>query len=163
MFATYAERWEEFGDLSVLDTPTFFFGMNRSEEIRVTIEQGKTLVIRLTSIHQPDENGDRVVQFEINGMPREVVVHDRNLTIVGGGGPKADKHNPGEIGATLSGSIVKVLVNLGDAVEKGDPLVITEAMKMETTITAPVSGNVSDILVSAGARIESGDLLIVLE
>lgn len=163
VFATYAERWEEFGDLSVLDTPTFFFGMNRSEEIRVTIEQGKTLVIRLTSIHQPDENGDRVVQFEINGMPREVVVHDRNLTIVGGGGPKADKHNPGEIGATLSGSIVKVLVNLGDAVEKGDPLVITEAMKMETTITAPVSGNVSDILVSAGARIESGDLLIVLE
>ncbi len=163
VFATYAQRFEEYGDLSVLDTPTFFFGMNRSEEIRVTIEQGKTLVIRLTSIHQPDENGDRVVQFEINGMPREVVVHDRNLTIVGGGGPKADKQNPGEVGATLSGSIVKVLVNLGDAVEKGDPLVITEAMKMETTITAPVSGNVSDILVSAGARIESGDLLIVLE
>ena len=54
-------------------------------------------------------------------------------------------------------------MNLGDAVEKGDPLVVTEAMKMETSITAPISGNVGDILVKAGSRIESGDLLLVIE
>lgn len=40
---------------------------------------------------------------------------------------------------------------------------VTEAMKMETSITAPISGNVGDILVKAGSRIESGDLLIVIE
>ena len=50
---------------------------------------------------------------------------------------KADKANQGEIGATLSGSVVKVLVEKGQAVTKGTPLVVTEAMKMETTIAAP--------------------------
>ena len=163
VFSQYAERYEKYGDLSVLDTPTFFFGMTRGEEIRTTIEKGKTLVIRLMSIHQPDEKGNRVVQFELNGMPREVVVHDNNLETTMTGGRKAEKSNPGEVGATLSGSVVKVLVNLGDAVEKGDPLVVTEAMKMETSITAPISGNVGDILVKAGSRIESGDLLLVIE
>ncbi len=163
VFPAYAERYEKFGDLSVLDTPTFFFGMNRGEEIRVSIEKGKTLVIKLLSIHVPDENGDRVVQFELNGMPREVVVHDNNLDIAVQGGRKADKSNPGEVGATLSGSVVKIFVNLGDAVEKGDPLIVTEAMKMETTLTAPLSGNVSDIIVKDGSLIESGDLLLVIE
>lgn len=163
VFTTYADRFEQYGDLAVLDTPTFFFGMTRGEEIRVTIEKGKTLIVKLMSIHVPDENGNRVVQFELNGMPREVEVHDNNLEVLAQSGRKADKANPGEIGATLSGSVVKLLVNLGDAVEKGDPLIVTEAMKMETTISAPVAGNVSDILVSAGTRIESGDLLLVLE
>lgn len=163
VFTAYCGRTEEYGDLAVLDTPTFFFGMQRGEEIRCTIEKGKTLVIRLMSIHQPDEKGNRVVQFELNGMPREVEVHDNNLETAVVGGRKAAKENPGEVGATLSGSVVKVLVNLGDAVEKGDSLIVTEAMKMETTITAPVSGNVSDILVKAGSRIESGDLLLVIE
>ncbi len=163
VFRTYAERCENYGDLAVLDTPTFFFGMSRGEEIDVELEPGKTMVIKLLSIHQPDEKGDRIVQFELNGMPREISVHDNNLDAVVEGGRKADKSNPGEIGATLSGSVIKVLVNLGDAVEKGDPLLVTEAMKMETTINAPVAGNVGDILVKAGSRIESGDLLLVLE
>ena len=146
VFSQYADRYEKYGDLSVLDTPTFFFGMTRGEEIRATIEKG-----------------NRVVQFELNGMPREVVVHDDNLEKAMTGGRKAEKSNPGEVGATLSGSVVKVLVNLGAAVKKGDPLVVTEAMKMETSITAPISGTVGYILVKAGSRIESGDLLIVIE
>ena len=76
---------------------------------------------------------------------------------------KADKANQGEIGATLSGSVVKVLVEKGQAVTKGTPLVVTEAKKMETTIAAPISGIVAQINVTAGNRIESGDCLLEIE
>ena len=76
---------------------------------------------------------------------------------------KADKSNPGEIGATLSGSVVKVLVAKGQKVEKGDPLVVTEAMKMETTITAPIAGIIAQILVQPASRIESGDCLVEID
>ena len=76
---------------------------------------------------------------------------------------KADKDIPGEVGATLSGSVVKVLAEKGGHVKKGEPVIVTEAMKMETTITSPVDGIVSEIHVKAGSRIESGDLLMVSE
>ena len=51
----------------------------------------------------------------------------------------------------------------GGHVKKGEPVIVTEAMKMETTITSPVDGIVSEIHVKAGSRIESGDLLMVIE
>jgi pyruvate carboxylase len=76
---------------------------------------------------------------------------------------KADPTVPGEVAATLSGSVLRVLVDKGTVVKKGDPLMVTEAMKMETTLTAPVSGLVKEVLVQAGARITSGDLLAVIE
>ena len=73
---------------------------------------------------------------------------------------KVNESNPGEIGATLSGSVVKILVKKGQSVTKGEPLIVTEAMKMETTITAPIDGIVEEILVREGSRIESGDCLL---
>jgi pyruvate carboxylase len=48
-------------------------------------------------------------------------------------------------------------------VKKGDPVLVTEAMKMETTVTAPKDGIVSEIVAKAGARISQGDLLLVIE
>ena len=72
-------------------------------------------------------------------------------------------NQPGEIGATLSGSVVKILVKKGQSVTKGEPLIVTEAMKMETTITAPIGGIVEEILVREGSRIESGDCLLHIE
>ena len=55
---------------------------------------------------------------------------------------KADKDNPGDVGATLSGTVVKVLVQKGQHVAKGESLIVTEAMKMETTLTAPIDGKI---------------------
>jgi pyruvate carboxylase len=62
----------------------------------------------------------------------------------------------------MPGTVIKVLVEKGEKVEKGDHLMITEAMKMETTVQAPFSGTVKDIHVSNGEAIQSGDLLIEL-
>lgn len=163
VFENYIKRYKKFGDLSVLDTPTFFFGMKPGEEIRVMIEEGKMLLIRLENITRADENGDRIVQFELNGMPREIRVHDNHVEDSSIEIKKANPDILGEIGATLSGKVVKLLVGKGDKVTKGDPIIVTEAMKMETTITAPIDGTVVEIHALAGNPIESGDLLLVIE
>lgn len=160
VFDEYLQHRNEFGDVSVLDTPTFFFGLNPGEEIRVTIEQGKDLIIKLLHIGEADEKGMRLVSFEFNGLPREIEIRDRNLEVQGSGRKKVNKDNPKEIGATISGSVAKILVNVNQKVEKGQPLIITEAMKMETTLTAPVSGTVGKIHVDQGSRVESGDCLL---
>lgn len=100
------------------------------------------------------------VSFEFNGLPREISIKDRNTKTTAISRKKADKANLGEVGATLSGSVVKILIEKGQAVTKGMPLIVTEAMKMETTIAAPMSGIISEILVTPGSRIESGDCLL---
>ena len=57
----------------MLDTPTFFYGMRLGEEIDVEIEQGKTLMVKLVSIGEPQPDGNRVLYLEFNGQPREIV------------------------------------------------------------------------------------------
>ncbi len=163
VFKDWAERYNEYGDVSVLDTPTFFFGMTPGEEVRVEIEEGKTLVIKLIHIGEANEDGMRTVSFEFNGLPREIDVKDKTAKTTTVARKKADKSIPGEVAASLSGSVVKVLVEIGQSVTKGTPLVVTEAMKMETTIAAPISGIISQIHVSAASRIESGDCLMEIE
>ena len=160
VYQDYNKFVKDFGNVSVLDTPTFFFGMKRGEEIQVTIEKGKTLIIKMNGVSDPDEDGNRIVLFEFNGQPRSIKVHDKHAKTTGVVRRKADESNPGEIGATLSGSVVKILVKNGQSVAKGEPLIVTEAMKMETTITAPFDGIVEEILVREGSRIESGDCLL---
>lgn len=160
VFTDWAARYNTFGDVSVLDTPTFFFGMTPGETIKVEIEQGKVLVIKLDHISEANAAGIRTVAFEFNGLPREIEIKDRNAKATEVARKKADKTNIGEIGASLSGSVVKVLAEKGQAVTKGTPLIITEAMKMETTLSAPISGIISAIHVAAGERVESGDCLL---
>ena len=160
VFTDWVERYNKFGDVSVLDTPTFFFGMKPGEEIRVEIEQGKVLIIKLDHISEANANGMRTVSFEFNGLPREIEVKDRNAKTTNVSRKKADKTVSGQIGASLSGSVVKVLVEQGQLVTKGTPLIVTEAMKMETTLSAPIDGTVRVIHVAAGERVDSGDCLM---
>ncbi|WP_302225745.1 pyruvate carboxylase [Veillonella magna] len=163
VFSDYVEFTKDYGDISVLDTPTFFFGMRRGEAIHVVIEKGKMLIIKLIHVSEADEDGKRTVSFEFNGQPRDIKIQDKHVKTTGVVRHKADKTQPGEIGATLSGSVVKILVKNGQAVVKGEPLIVTEAMKMETTITSPIDGLVGEVYVREGSRIESGDCLMKIE
>lgn len=163
VYEDWSKFRKQFGDVSVLDTPTFFFGMNIGETIPVTIEKGKTLIIKLLLISEPNEDGDRVVVFEFNGQPRSIKVHDKHVKTNALARRKVDDNVPGEVGATLSGSVVKIIAVVGQAVAKGEPLIVTEAMKMETTITSPIDGIVETIFVREGSRIESGDCLIKIQ
>ena len=160
VFKDYTKAVELYGDISVLDTPTFLYGLRLGEEIEVEIETGKTLIVKLLSIGQAQADGTRVVYFELNGQPREVVVKDESIKTTVASKIKADPKNEKHIGATMPGTVIKVLVEKGEKVERGDHLMITEAMKMETTVQAPFSGTIKDIYVANGEAIQTGDLLI---
>ena len=164
VFEDYNEKVKRFGDVSVLDTPTFFFGMKKNEELHVEIEEGKDLIITLINISDPDESGIRTVTFMFNGAEREIRIQDKSVDMKTVSRRKADPDKAGDIGATLSGSVVNVLVSKGQKVKKGEPLVVTEAMKMETTITSPIDGTVGEIYAVKGQAIICGDCLLeVLE
>lgn len=164
VFTDYNERVKKYGDVSVLDTPTFFFGMRKNEEITVELEEGVQLIITLINISDPDDSGMRTITFMFNGAEREIQVQDKNVDQTTVTTKKADPDKIGDIGATLSGSVVNVLVSKGQKVKKGEPLVVTEAMKMETTITSPIDGTIGEIYAVKGKPIISGDCLLeVLE
>jgi pyruvate carboxylase len=163
VFLEYINMVEQYGDISVLDTPTFLYGLRLGEEIEVEIETGKTLIVKLVSIGQPQADGTRVVYFELNGQPREVNIKDESIKSTVISRLKADPKNDKHLSATMPGTVIKVLVEKGEKVGKGDHLIITEAMKMETTVQAPFSGIVKDIYVSNGDSILTGDLLIELD
>lgn len=160
VYMEFEQFRQQFGDVSVLDTPTFFYGLRLGEEIEVEIEKGKTLIVKLVSISKAKEDGTRIVYFELNGQPREVVIKDLNVKTSTIERPKVDKNNPNQIGASMPGTVVKTLVTKGDKVKKGDHLMITEAMKMETTVQAQFDGVVKEVYVSDGEPILTGDLLI---
>lgn len=163
VFMDYHHSYETYGDLSVLDTLTFFYGMRLGEEIEVEIEKGKTLIVKLISISEARSDATRVVYFELNGQSREVIVRDENITSDIVAKPKVDPTSKYQIGATMPGTVVKVLSQEGDKVEKGEFLIITEAMKMETTIQAPFAGRIKKIHVEDGDAITTQDLLIEFE
>ena len=105
--------------------------MKKNEEVHVGIEEGKDLIITLINISDPDDSGVRTITFMFNGAEREIQVQDKSVDMKTVTRRKADPDKAGDIGATLSGSVVKVLVTKGQKVKKGEPLVVTEAMKME--------------------------------
>jgi len=163
VFEEYVKASQLYGDVSKIDTPTFFYGMRLGEEVQVEIEKGKTLIVKLVSIGEIQPDGTRIVYFELNGQPREITIRDASVKGTVKERLKADPKNELQIGATMPGTVVKVIAEKGEKVEKGDHLIITEAMKMETTIQAPFSGVVQDVLVKAGDVIKQGDLLIELK
>jgi pyruvate carboxylase len=162
VFEQYVQATDSFGDISVLDTPTFLYGLKLGEEVEVEIETGKTLIIKLVSIGEPQHDGTRVMYFEMNGQSRELVIQDLTVEVDGSLALKADPSNPNQIGATMPGTVLKVVVNKGSSVKRGDHLLITEAMKMETTVQAPKDGIVKEVYAAAGDAISTGDLLIEL-
>ncbi|MBB5172216.1 pyruvate carboxylase [Texcoconibacillus texcoconensis] len=163
VFMDFQSFKEEYGNVSVLDTPTFFYGLRLGEEVEVEIEQGKTLIVKLISIGEAQKDGTRIVYFELNGQPREVHVKDESVESSVQARPKADKTNPNHIGATMPGTIVKTIVSKGDKVRKGDHLIITESMKMETTVQAPRDGEITEVHVENAEAVQAGELLLEIK
>ncbi|MEQ3505547.1 pyruvate carboxylase [Enterococcus cecorum] len=163
VFLDYCKAYDQFGEVKLLDTPTFFYGMRLGEKINVEIEKGKALIIRLDEIGEADEEGNRILFFNLNGQRREIVVNDKSIQSTIVHRKKAEPTDKNQYGATMSGSVLQVLVKKGDHVKKGDVLMITEAMKMETAIEARFDGVVDHLYVQPGEIIQSGDLLIELK
>jgi pyruvate carboxylase len=163
VFLAYARMAATYGDLSVLPTPAFFYGMKPGDEISVDLEPGKTLIIRLISVSPVDPEGKRVVAFELNGMPRQIAVVDKAVHPKVKARVKADPDDPLQIGAPIPGVITALPITPGARVRKGDKLLSLEAMKMQTTVAAPADGLVAEIAVQVGDTVEAKDLVVRLK
>jgi pyruvate carboxylase len=163
VFLKFARARQNWGDVDVLPTPQFYYGMDRGSEMAVELEPGKALVIKFLTIGEPHPDGTRTVFFELNGQPREVSIRDRALQVTERAQPKADPNQPGQIGAPIPGVVSTVAVELNQKLTKGDRLLVMEAMKMQSTIYAPLSGIVTQLLVTPGQQVEAKDLLLVIE
>ncbi len=158
VFRNYYHHRCEFGDISYLPTTAFFYGLQQDEEIAVEIGRGKVILIRLLFISNPGEDGMRTVTFDLNGQTRTVRVRDNAVVSKTQINTKAsDEH---EIGSPLQGKLSDILVQEGDRVAKSAPLFVIEAMKMETTVTAPYAGTIKKIHLPVGELVQQDDLVI---
>lgn len=162
VFTKYDKFRQTYGDVSVLPTPAFFYGLKSGEEITVEIESGKTLILKFLTISEPHPDGTRTLFFELNGQPREVNVRDQSLRIMERTHPKADPAEAGQVGAATAGVISSIAVQVNHAVERGAKLLTLEAMKMQSNIYAPISGRIAKLLVTPGQHVEAKDLLVTI-
>lgn len=162
VFEEYYTFIRQYGDVSPLPTPAFFYGMKNNEEILVDIGTGKSLIIRLLYVSDhADDAGHRTVFFRLNGQTRSIDVADKKANVKKQSNEKisGSKH----IGAPLQGRVSKVFVKSGETVKKNSPLFTIEAMKMETTITAPRDMRIARIALKEATMVEADDLVIEAE
>ncbi|KAF5094122.1 hypothetical protein D0Z03_002179 [Geotrichum reessii] len=160
VYEEYRKYIEKYGDLSVVPTKYFLAPPEIGEEFSVDIEQGKTLVLKLLAVGElSTQTGTREVYFELNGEMRKVTVEDKHAAVETISRPKADAHNPNEVGAPMAGVVVEVRVQEGTEVKKGDPLVVLSAMKMEMVVSAPNSGKVANVSVKDNDSVDASDLI----
>ncbi|MBZ9866596.1 pyruvate carboxylase [Mesorhizobium sp. CA15] len=164
VFTDFAAAQETYGPVSVLPTPTYFYGMKPEDEIFLDIEKGKTLVVRCQAFGEVDDKGMVTVFFELNGQPRRVKVPDRaHGASAAKARRKAEPGNEGHVGAPMPGVVSALAVAAGQAVKAGDVLLSIEAMKMETALHAERDGEIAEVLVKAGDQIDAKDLLIAFK
>ena len=163
VYTDYMGRHALYGPVRTLPTPTFFYGMEPSDEITAEIDPGKTLEIRLQAIGETNEDGEVKVFFELNGQPRVIRVPNRLVKATTQQRPKAETGNANHIGAPMPGVVASVGAVVGQNVKAGDLLLTIEAMKMETGLHAERDAVVKAVHVTAGGQIDAKDLLVELE
>jgi pyruvate carboxylase len=157
----YEEAVRQYGDLSVLPTSAFLYGLAPGEEVEVALGAGVSLYLAIDAVGEADERGFRSVFCRLNGQPRVVTVRDRSVKDTRPAGERAQPDNPTHVAAPFAGA-VSLTVQAGDRVEAGQTVATIEAMKMEAPITTSLAGTVGRLAVPELASVEGGDLLIVI-
>jgi pyruvate carboxylase len=157
--ASFEENREAYGDLSVIDTNDYLYGLVQGAEHVIGIEKGVSLFVGLEAIGEVDDKGMRTVMATLNGQLRPVFVRDRSVAVTSKAAEKADSTKPGHVAAPFSG-VVTLQVEEGATVEVGQTIASIEAMKMEAAITAPMSGTVKRLAIPATQQVDAGDLIV---
>jgi pyruvate carboxylase len=158
----YEKVREQYGDLSVVDTVDYLYGLRQGSEHIVEIDTGVSLYFGLQAIGEADDKGMRTVMATLNGQLRPVFVRDRGIAVETTPAEKADASNPGHVAAPFSG-VVTLQVEQGSTVTAGQSVASIEAMKMEAAITASVSGTVRRLAIPKTQQVDAGDLLVEID
>ena len=152
---------EEFGDVSVLRTSDYLYGLRRGTEHVIDLQPGVQLTVGLEAIGDADERGLRMVVTTLNGQLRPLQIRDRTVTVDVPTAERADPTNPSHIASPFAG-VVTLGVREGDQIEAGQGVATIEAMKMEASITSPVAGTVVRAAINSVQQVEGGDLVLVV-
>ena len=160
VYEEYYKANEQYGDVSIIPTPAFFYGLKENEEILINIEEGKNILVRLLFKSEPDEFGIRTITFELNGQSRQVQVRDKASKVEKAMNAKVGK--AGDVGSPLQGRLTRILVKEGDVVKKNQPLFVIEAMKMESIVAAQKDGQITKIVLKESTTVEQDDWVLEL-
>ena len=163
VFQAYSKHRTEYGNVSLLPTPAFFYGMEAGDEITINIERGRQAIIRFLAVSDPDTEGQRNVFFELNGISRSVKVDDQSVATDVVRLEKADPNNQNHVAAPMPGLVSSIDVSVGEMVEAGQTILVLEAMKMQTAIPADRSGVIERLPAIVGQVVEAKDLLCVIK
>lgn len=163
VYEDFCRHRKEYGYITRMGSHVFFNGMALGETNKINIEDGKTLVIKYLGLGDHNDDGTINVQFELNGMRREVAVRDPNASEKTRQVVQADESDPRQVGASIPGMVSKIHVQPGDTVEENQVLMTIEAMKMETAVTARTAGKVREIRVKEGQTVKAKELLMLLD
>jgi pyruvate carboxylase len=158
----YEKAEERYGDISVVPTKAFLYGLESGEELTVDLEPGVRLYLELEAITDADEMGTRTVLVTLNGQSRHIDTQDRSHEPEEPAHDKADPDDESHVAAPMSG-MVTLAVEEGEEVGEGQQIGTIEAMKMESSIKATADGTVERLAVPSNTNVESGDLLLVLD
>ena len=157
----FEQTRETYGDLSVLKTVEYLYGLEPGSEHVVEIEKGIRLYLELEAIGAPDDKGIRTVMTTLNGQLRPVFIRDLAVKVENRASEKADTSVAGHVAAPFQG-VVTLKVAPGITVAAGEAVATIEAMKMEAAITAGITGTVERVAIAPTQQVEAGDLLVVI-
>lgn len=161
VFEDYFNHHKQYGDVSYIPTKAFFYGLKANEEITIEFESGKMIIAEYLYATKADEDSYKTVFFNLNGQTRGVKIKDNSAISTKVKHQKAEGEK--EIGAPLQGKLVKITVKAGDTVKKEQSLFVLEAMKMESTVTAPADGKIKKVHLAEGTMVGQSDLVIEFE
>jgi len=170
-------------DLAILRHPDFVAGEHSTRWVEDRLDLSATAAAGLAPVadgaEPPEAKVRRDVDVEVNGRRFGVTVwvpeSQVGAVVAPGGSAKASPRprrsggqsaaaaGSGHVAVPMQGTIVKVLVSAGDAVEEGQTVCVLEAMKMENNIAADRSGTVAEVKVEEGQSVGSGDVVVVIE
>ncbi len=155
-----------------LEPPPGDNGQERAPTEFNIILHGETYHIKITGAGHKGQP-QRHFYMTVDGVPEEAVVETLDEVVLTGGtegavsqaiaGRRPRPSKEGDVTTSMPGSIVDVLVKEGDKIEAGQPVLITEAMKMETEVQAPISGTVTGVYVQKGDAVNPDEVLIEIE
>jgi pyruvate carboxylase len=164
VYKNYRKALEEDGSFRYMESDVFFHGLREGETCEVKIRSGKVVVIKLLEIGKLNDDGKRTLTYEVDGNRRlfEIIEKDavkkERVSV-----QLAEANNPNDIGTSIPGNLVQLLVKAGDQVQPDQTIAVIEAMKMETIVTSSVEGTVDQVFVSAGDTLEKDQLLLKLK
>ncbi|MFN2337499.1 MAG: sodium-extruding oxaloacetate decarboxylase subunit alpha [Gammaproteobacteria bacterium] len=144
----------------------------RPTEFNVTLH-GETYHIKVTGTGH-DTEATRPFYLTVDGVPEEILIEtlveleprapgERPAVSSPKGSRRPKATQPGHVTTSMPGTIIEVLVKPDDQVKAGDPVLVTEAMKMETEIQAPIGGRVAAVHVGKGDSVNPDETLIEIE